>query len=229
MVTDSEIWLSSFIPLGRNVYCHNLITHSLLPTNKASLLQAFFCTTNPSLSHTSSSPIPIPLPVHCQLHSGWNYSPTSSGSSRQSPDLLQLATSPRNPRFPPHSPSPQSALRSPQMQSALRDLPPGAPEAAPPAIFPPPPPGPLLRPHSRHSLPPPLPPQLHLQPFGIAALPHGATGPPGAAERPLCVWRPPEGAARRALPRLRGGRGPSSLLRFVKAKLHEADCVNGTA
>lgn len=37
------------------------------------------------------SPSPIPLPVRCHLHSGWNYSPISSGSSHQPqpPDLLQ--------------------------------------------------------------------------------------------------------------------------------------------
>lgn len=40
------------------------------------------------------SPSPIPLPVRCQLHSGWNYSPISSGSSHQPqpPDLLQPTT-----------------------------------------------------------------------------------------------------------------------------------------
>lgn len=165
------------------------------------------------------SPIPILMPVRYQLHSGWNYSPTSSGSSRQfqPPDLLQPTTARH---FPLQSqiftkchtlPAPK-ALFNPHRcrehwgtsrQVPLRQHDP--PFSRPPLLG-------LLRPQSRHSLPPPLPPQLHLQLFGVAAIPHGATALPGAAERPLCVRRPPEGAAGPALPRLRGGRGSSSPL-----------------
>lgn len=125
------------------------ITSSPIAFSPPNSLQALFCPTNQSLPHPSSLSQPHSparsLPASFWLELFTHFLRFLSPAPAPWPATAHHG-SPLLPAIPhfhqePRSPSPQTTLQSPQMQSALRDLPAGTPEAAPAAVLPPPSPG----------------------------------------------------------------------------------------